>query len=360
MSIVLAPMLSACGAFVPMLSGRGLGHTGGTLDKLSVLPGYRADVDAETLRRVVAETGLAIVAAGAGLAPSDRRLYAVRDVTATVDALPLIVASILGKKLAAGANALVLDVKQGCGATMTDPAQAKRLAQTLVDVANRCGLRASALITDMEQPLAPVVGNGLEIELCLDYLQGRTRPQRLHSVTLALGVELLISSGMSSGASEAEAHLQRALDSGAAAERLARSVAALGGPRDVFAWRDTIHERAPARRVLTAATAGCVERLHARRFGEIAVDLGAGRRRPDQPIDPWVGLRLRVACGDRVDAGQPLVEVHARDESSADRALTALGEAVTLGGSASLTAVVIDRIDGARHGETPRCDGVAA
>src|SRR5690606_39079220 len=222
--------------------------------------------------------------------------------------------------------------KRGCGATILDPEQARRLANTLIDVAQRSGLRCSALITDMDEPLAPAVGNGLEIALCLDYLCGRSRPARLHAVTMALGAELLVLTGMVSGTTEAEARLLRALDSGAAAECFARSVSALGGPPDVFAWRASTQEQAPVQRVLRAQTAGFVWHLHARRLGEIAVDLGAGRRHPDQRIDPWVGLRLAVQRGDRVDAGQPLCEVHARDEAGVERALRAMRQAVSIEG----------------------------
>ena len=344
-SLVLAPMLAACGGFVPMISGRGLGHTGGTLDKLAVLPGYAIEVDAARLKRVVMDTGMAIVSAGASLAPSDRRVYAVRDVTATVDSLPLMVASILGKKLAACADALVLDVKQGSGAMLTEPQQAMQLAQMLVDVANQAGLRCTALITDMQEPLAPAVGNALELDLCLAYLHGEARPSRLHEVSIALGAELLATSGLELSREQAQARLLRALDSGDAAECFARSVAALGGPRDVFAWRRTGVEQAPVRRTMYAQAQGFVDQLDARLIGEVAVDLGAGRRHPDQVIDPWVGLQLAVQRGDWVEPGQPLCEVHARDTAAADQAVAALQRALSLSDTAPVTATIVDRVE---------------
>ncbi len=344
-SLVLAPMLAACGGFVPMISGRGLAHTGGTLDKMSVLPGYAIEVDAARLKRVVMDTGMAIVGAGASLAPSDRRVYAVRDVTATVDSLPLIVASILGKKLAAGADVLVLDVKQGSGAIFTDPQQAMQLARMLVDVANQTGLRCTALLTDMEEPLAPAVGNALELGLCLAYLQGEVRPPRLHEVSIALGAELLATSGLELSHEHAREKLLRALDSGAAAECFARSVAALGGPSDVFAWRRSGLEQAPVRRMFSAEGQGFVDRLDARLIGEIAVDLGAGRRHPDQVIDPWVGLQLAAQRGDWVEHGQPLCEVHAPDAAAAEQAIAVLERAVSLSNSAPVTATIVDRVE---------------
>lgn len=329
-SLLLAPLLAACGAFVPMLSGRGLGHTGGTLDKLSALPGYRSEVDIPTLQRVVEGTGLAIVGASPALAPADRRLYAVRDVSATVESLPLIVASILGKKLAVGSSALLMDVKTGSGANLGDPDQATELATTLVRVAQRAGLPCRALLSDMSQPLAPAVGNALELALCLRYLANDLRPPRLHALVLALGAELLQMSGLADSIDAARVRLLAVLDSGAAAECLARSVAALGGPNDLFSWARRGFQRAPLHLAWYAPRAGWVSRLDARSIGLAAVELGAGRQFPEQNIDLRVGFELAVSVGDRVEAGQLLGWVHASRRDTAERALSRLAGALTL------------------------------
>ena len=330
-SLVLAPMLAACGAYVPMLSGRGLGHTGGTLDKLEAIPGYRVDVDEATLQRVVAQTGLAIVGAGDALAPADRRLYAVRDVTATVDSLPLIVASILSKKLASGTDALVLDVKHGSGASATSKLEAVALGRALREVAEANGLPSAVLLTDMDEPLAPAVGNALELHLCLRYLAAEIEPGRLHRVTMALGVAALRLGGLAGTEADAEARLLHALASGAAAERFARMVHALGGPADVFRWAAGVHDRAPVIRAVPAPHAGVVVRADAHALGSACVELGAGRSREGQRIDPRVGLCDVVPVGSAVDAGAALAVVHAADEASADRAVARVRAAFVLG-----------------------------
>ena len=340
-SLLLAPLLAACGAFVPMLSGRGLGHTGGTLDKLSALPGYRLEVDVDTLQRVVTETGLAIVGAGPTLAPADRRLYAVRDVTATVDSLPLIVASILGKKLASGSEALVLDVKCGLGANLGSVERASELAVTLVSIAEQAGLPCRALLTDMQQPLAPAVGNALELDVCLQVLSGQKQAGRLQQLVMALGSELLMMSKLADSPRSAEAKLKSALVSGAAAECFARSVAALGGPTDVFDWAKQGFAAAPARLLWRARRAGCVVDLDARLIGQAAVELGAGRQQPDQRIDPRVGFKFAVEVGDRVEQGQVLGEIHAPSVSEAERALMRLESALGLADSATVPKLIL-------------------
>jgi thymidine phosphorylase len=233
-SLMLAPALAACGAYVPMISGRGLGHTGGTLDKLEAIPGYTTAPDMGRLRRLVAQVGCAIIGQTAELAPADKRFYAVRDVTATVESQDLITASILSKKLAAGLDALVLDVKRGNGAFMASPAEAEGLARALVDVANGAGCRTVALLTDMSAPLAPAAGNALEVAVALDFLTGRARDPRLWEVTCALGAEGLVQAGLAPDLAQARVALERAFTSGAAAERFARMVAGLGGPRDLL------------------------------------------------------------------------------------------------------------------------------
>lgn len=331
-SLMLGPMLAACGAYVPMLSGRGLGHTGGTLDKLEAIPGYTADIDTTRLRTVVAETGLAIVAANADLAPADRRLYAVRDVTATVDSLPLITASILSKKLAAGTDALVLDVKHGSGATLPDPAAARELAEALSTVANAAGLPTRVLLTDMNQPLAPALGNAIEVDVARAYLQGRERPARLHEVTLALGAELLCLAKLADTPAAARGQLLATLDSGAAAERFARMVHALGGPLDVYSCA---LPRAPFSAPVYPLRAGVVSAMDGRHLGQVVIGLGGGRRLPTDRIDPRVGLSHVVSLGQAIDTHHPLAIVHAADASDYARAAMCVREAISIGDGAT-------------------------
>jgi thymidine phosphorylase len=326
-SLLLAPMLAACGGFVPMLSGRGLGHTGGTLDKLESLPGYRSQVGIEELQRVVRDTGLAIVGAGPELAPADARLYAVRDVTATVDSLPLIVASILSKKLAAGTQALVLDVKSGSGATLAEPAQSRALAQALVQTANLAGLPCSAWLSSMDQPLMRRLGNALELQAVLDVLCGRSEEPRLLSLSLCLGAELLVAGRLAATRAEALASLRRALDSGAAAERFARMVAALGGPTDLLEREGPGHA-APLVAPVYPNREGVVAGMDTRAIGMALVELGGGRRRPDDRIDPRVGISGLAAIGERVGGRTPLALVHAADQAGFERAASALRAAV--------------------------------
>lgn len=327
-SLVLGPMLAACGTYVPMISGRGLGHTGGTLDKLEAIPGYATTVDAARLQRVVREAGVAIVGAGAGLAPADRRLYAIRDVTATVDSIPLITASILAKKLAERPQALVLDVKCGGGATLPDADSATRLAHSLVEVATRCGVRARALLTDMDEALAPAIGNAPELRVALRYLRGDERPARLHAVTLALGAELLHASGVDATIEAAAWRLAAALDSGHAAQRFARMVALLGGPPDLLDRHESLLGHAPEIRPVPCIEGGYVAAMDARALGRCVVALGGGRARPDDAVDHRVGLDRIVPVGGRVEPGQPLAWVHARNEQDFALAARSVREAI--------------------------------
>lgn len=320
-SLVLAPMVAACGGYVPMLSGRGLGHTGGTLDKLEAIPGYRTQVDIGTLKRVTARTGLAIVGAGGELAPADRRLYAIRDVTATVESIPLVTASILSKKLAAGPRALVLDVKQGSGAGFPDPELSLALARSLVDTAHAAGLSAVALLTDMDEPLVPDIGNAIELRVALDYLSGRRTPRRLHELTLALGSEMLTAGGLAANAAEASSALRAARDSGRAAERLQAMVAALGGPTDLLEAPDRHLAQAALVENVPAAASGCIAAIDTTALGMAVVALGGGRSDPSDRIDPAVGLSALLAKGERIEAGQPLARVHASDRRQLDEAI---------------------------------------
>ena len=330
-SLMLAPMLAACGAYVPMISGRGLGHTGGTLDKLDSIPGYVSQPDLPLFRRVVAEAGCAVIGQTADLAPADRRLYAIRDVTATVESIALITASILSKKLAAGLQALVMDVKTGSGAFMATLEGSRDLAGSIVGVANGAGLPTAALITDMNEPLASAAGNALEVFNAVDYLTGARRDARLHAVTLALGAELLTLSGLAADRFKARAALERALASGAAAERFERMVALLGGPTHLLAKARDILPAAPLVVAATPERAGFVTAIDVRAVGVAVVELGGGRARASDAIDPAVGFSELAGLGAEVSSERPLARVHTRDEAHARAAMQRLRAAYTIG-----------------------------
>ncbi len=350
-SLVLAPMVAACGGFLPMLSGRGLGHTGGTLDKLEAIPGYRAQVDIATLERVTASAGLAIVGASAELAPADRRLYSVRDVTATVDSIPLITASILSKKLAAGTQALLLDVKQGSGAGFADPALSRALAVNLVDIARAAGLSAVALLSDMDEPLVPDIGNAIELRVALDYLKGRRTPPRLHALTLALGREMLRAGGLAVSDGEAEEKLLAARDSGRAAERFQAMVSALGGPRDLIENPQRHLAMAPLVASVPSPASGRVSAIDTRALGMAVVALGGGRKHPADVIDPAVGLSALLGKDQPVRAGEPLAQVHARDEARLAEAMMRVQAAYRIGEQRVETGAIIQgRIADASEG----------
>lgn len=326
-SLPLAPALAACGAFVPMLSGRGLGHTGGTLDKMEAIPGYRAIVGNDELARVVKQVGCAIVGASGEIAPADKRLYAVRDVTSTVESVDLITASILSKKLSEGLDGLVLDVKTGSGAFMEDPADALALAQALVDTAQGAGCRCSALLTDMSQPLAASAGNALEVIEAMEILTGTGGSDRLRQAVLSLGGEVLVLGELARDASEGETMINTALTSGRAAEVFGRMVAALGGPSDfVSRWRDRL-PAAPVVVEIRPERPGHVATIDTRALGEAVVHLGGGRLVQSDAVDPAVGLTAIAAIGDRVDPDRPLARIHARDEDSARAAAEAIHDA---------------------------------
>ncbi|HET7715624.1 MAG TPA: thymidine phosphorylase, partial [Bauldia sp.] len=276
-SLMLAPALAACGGYVPMISGRGLGHTGGTLDKLDSIPGYRTNPDVELFRRVVEDVGCAIIGQTADLAPADRRLYAIRDVTATVESMPLITASILSKKLAAGLDGLILDVKTGSGAFMATLEDARGLAEALVSVANGAGLKTSALITDMNEPLASAAGNAVEVINAVDFLTGQHRDRRLEEVTVALGAELLVLGGLAADDADGKRRIEEAFTSGRAAEVFGRMVAALGGPGG-FMENAGLHLRlAPVTRHVLSEQPGVVTAINARAVGIAVIELGGGR-----------------------------------------------------------------------------------
>jgi thymidine phosphorylase len=338
-SLMLAPMLAAAGCHVPMISGRGLGHTGGTLDKLDSIPGYDTAPGIDRFRGVVKDVGCAIIGQTADLAPADRRLYAIRDVTATVESIPLITASILSKKLAAGLQYLVLDVKTGSGAFMAKESEARALAESLVAVANGAGLKTMALITDMDEPLANAAGNALEARNAIDYLTGARRDARLHEVTMALGAALLALRDIE----DAHRVLEKTLTSGAAAERFQRMVAALGGPSDLIARPDAYLPAAPIVRPVEAE--GTVARIATRDLGIAVVELGGGRRQASDKIDHAVGLSHLAGKGIEVGRDQPLCFIHARDEAGFARAEKLVRSAYTMGQAPPPTPTIHGRID---------------
>ena len=353
-SLVLAPILAACGAVVPMVSGRGLGHTGGTLDKLEALAGYCSTPSPQRLLATLRAAGCAIVGASDRLAPADRRLYAIRDVTATVESLPLITASILSKKLAAGLGSLVMDVKVGSGAVMPAVDDARALADSLVRVARAAELPTVALLTDMDEVLGSTAGNALEVAEALACLTGQwpagfeppaeaaaapAREPRHLEVTLALAAEALVLGGLAASVQEGRAHARRALEAGTAAEHFARMVAALGGPSDVLRLPQL--PRAPVTRPVTAVRAGFVAAMDTRALGMTVVALGGGRTRPGAAIDPRVGLSGVCPCGTPVHAGQALAWVHAADEAAAAHAAAQAQAAFLLADTAPPARAVV-------------------
>ncbi|MEG3113754.1 thymidine phosphorylase [Salinicola sp. 4072] len=361
-SLVLGPWIAACGGHVPMVSGRGLGHTGGTLDKLESIPGYDVSPSDATFRRLVKDVGVAIIGQTGSLAPADKRLYGVRDVTATVESIPLIVASILGKKLACGLETLVMDVKVGSGAFMPTEEASRELAEAIVAIGCGAGTKTSVLLTDMNQPLADCAGNSLEVFEALRLLRGDGRNEgrgdgrnegrgdgrnegrgngrneergegkesRLYRVTRPLAAEMLLQSGLASDAEDAEARLDRALDSGEALERFSRMVHGLGGPADLAERPEDHLATAPITIDLDADRAGCISAIDTRALGLGVVELGGGRRNAGDAIDHRVGLSHIAALGQRVEPGQPLLRIHAADRADAESVTQRLRRAFTL------------------------------
>ena len=333
-SLLLAPVLAACGGYVPMISGRGLGHTGGTLDKLESIVGYDVHPTTTRLREVVETVGCAIVGQGAELVPADRRLYAVRDVTATVDVAELMVASILSKKLAGGAQALVLDIKTGNGAQLPSMPAARDLAERMLATAQGTGLALRVVFSDMDQLLGREAGNALELRAVLDLLRERGNNPRLCALTLELAVELLCIGGLCEDRGEAGQRVRVALSSGAAAECFARMVAALGGPADLLERPDAYLRVAPVQRAVLASASGHVAAVDVRALGQVVVDLGGGRTHPGQAIDRAVGLAEVSGRGDAVQAGQPLAIVHARTAEAAAMVEARVRQAFRIGSEA--------------------------
>ena len=336
-SLMMGPMLAACGGYVPMISGRGLGHTGGTLDKFDSIPGYQTSISIEKFQQVVKDVGVAIIGQTADLAPADKRLYATRDVTATVESIPLITASILSKKLSAGLDALVMDVKVGSGAFMPTYGKSVELAKSIVAVGNGAGMKTTALLTNMNEPLAPCAGNAIEVRCALDYLTGKSRPARLHEVTMALSAELLVQSGLFASEALARQSLTRVLEDGRAIEVFERMVVALGGPADLIANTDKYFATAPVVVPVPALRGGIIAEMDTRALGMVVVGLGGGRRRATDSIDFAVGLTDFMARGASVTPDTPLAMVHARSASSAAAAVDAVQRAITIGDTATTT-----------------------
>ena len=330
-SLVLAPMLAACGAYIPMITGRGLEHTGGTLDKLESIPGFNVNPSQQLFSQTVRETGFAMTSQGANLAPADRRFYAIRDVTATVDSIPLIVASILSKKLAEGLTGLVLDIKTGNGAFMTDRNRSRDLATILVEVAQVAGLPCRAIITDMNQPLASSAGNAVEMLEAIRFLRSDYRHARLEDVVFSLGIELLLLGGLADKPKKARKQLDTVLDNGKAAEHFARMVVMQGGPADLLDQPQKHLAKAPVIRPLESSTSGCIEYIDTRAVGMCVNQLGGGRHSVEDQIDHRVGLSGLNNVGDQINTGDPLGTIHAADEAAWQNAAQALTAAIVVG-----------------------------
>jgi thymidine phosphorylase len=329
-SLMLAPIVAACGAYVPMISGRGLGHTGGTLDKMDSIPGYVSQPDNRLFRKVVREAGCAIIGQTAKLAPADKRFYSIRDVTGTVESIPLITASILSKKLAAGLQSLVLDVKAGNGAFMSTTKDAAALAKSLVEVADGAGLKTTALITGMDEPLASAAGNAVEVQNAVDFLTGDHRDPRLEKVTLALAAEMLVSAGRASDVKQGLTQATAALEDGRAAEIFGRMVKLLGGPADFVEKARSYLPRARVELAVAAPRAGFVSAIETRDIGLAVVALGGGRTDPAAAIDHAVGITRLLPVGAKVGKGDALARVHARSRAKAEEAAMAVLSAYSL------------------------------
>jgi pyrimidine-nucleoside phosphorylase len=340
-SLVLAPLVAEAGLRIPMMSGRGLGHTGGTLDKLESIPGFEVRIELDRFRAILADVGCAMIGQTDEITPLDGRLYALRDVTGTVPSAALMSASIISKKVAEGISALVLDVKCGRGAFMTDREDAEALARTMVDLAAAEGVTATALLTRMDAPLGRMVGNALEVREAIDCLRGGG-PADLREVTLALSAELLVLGGIERDADGARARLEGLLDDGGALERFRRLIEAQSGDPRVVDDPDRL-PAAPVRRDVSVREAGIVD-IDARAVGLASVELGAGRRKTEDDIDPRVGFEFHVQAGDSVDAGDPLVTIHAADEDAARSAAAAIEEAVAIDDAGSPEPLILSRI----------------
>jgi pyrimidine-nucleoside phosphorylase len=342
-SLILAPLAAACGAYVPMMSGRGLGHTGGTLDKLEAIPGFRTGLSLDELRKGLAVVGCAMIGQTEEIAPADKKLYALRDVTATVESIPLICASIMSKKIAEGIGGLVLDVKTGAGAFMKSPADSRRLAESLVAIGLASGLRTEALITTMDAPLGLMVGNSLEVIESIETLKGNG-PQDLERLSVVLAARMLIAAGLEQDDARAEARVLDALTSGAGVEKLRAIIEFQGGNPAVVDDYGRL-PAAPDRHDVAASRSGYVSALQAELIGRAAVALGAGRARLDDVIDPGVGIEVMIRVGAPVRAGETILSVHHRGGRGLGDAAPMLAEAVQIEDTPPLSRpVVVDRV----------------
>ncbi len=341
-SLLLAPMVACCGVAVPMISGRGLGHTGGTLDKLEAIPGFNVRLSLAQAIAQVKRLGLVMLGQTPEICPADRKLYALRDVTGTVESIPLISASIMSKKLAEGLSGLVLDIKTGSGAFITDPAQSLVLAQTMIGIGEAHGCRSVALLTAMDRPLGQACGNALEVIESLEGLKGNGPPD-LMEVSYALAVEMLLVAGIERERGPARARLEVTVRSGAALDRFAKMTAAQGGDPHVV----DDYARLPRAPVIVdhkASREGVIAEIPPRKIGHVIIALGGGRSRTDDVIDPSVGLLIPVKPGDRVRRGDVLAVVHAKSAADAERARQALDEAIVLGERATPRPLISDRV----------------
>lgn len=330
-SLMLGPMLAACCAYVPMISGRGLGHTGGTLDKFESIPGYNTLPSDALFKRVVKECGVAIIGQTSSLAPADKRIYSIRDVTATVESVPMISASILSKKLAEGLDTLIMDVKVGSGAFMPTYELSKELAQSIVEIANNAGVKTQAILTDMNQSLAYNAGNGVEVREAVEYLENKRKNPRLHRVNMALCIPALINAGLAIDEAEATQKLEDSLSSGKALEIFAKMVNMLGGPTDFCERYNDYLPHAPIIEPIFASQDGIIESMDAISIGMSIVGLGGGRIKPSDQIDHSVGLTDIINLGTKIDTKTPLCTIHAKDRDSFDEAKHRVLDAIAIG-----------------------------
>ena len=330
-SLMLAPMVAACGGFVPMISGRGLGHTGGTLDKFEAIPGYITQPDNKLFHDTVKEVGCAIIGQTGNLAPADKKIYAIRDVCATVESIPLITASILSKKLAAGLDGLVMDLKCGNGAFMDNLDNARALARSIVNVANAAGTKTKALITDMNQVLGTTAGNAVEVKEAVDYLKGKNVDPRLHEITMNLCTDLLVQAGLFDKRDEAWKALQKNLDNGTALEKFAKMVSKLGGPVDFVENPDKYLPKAKIIEPLFSPQSGYVQSMNTRNIGLSVIELKGGRSHPEQEIDHTTGYSNFCQIGDKLDKNKPIAYIHAQTEDDYNMAAEQLFNNIKIG-----------------------------
>lgn len=329
-SLMLAPMIAACGGYVPMISGRGLGHTGGTLDKFDSIPGYQTSPDNKLFKETVKNIGCAIIGQTGNLAPADKKIYALRDVCGTVESIELITASILSKKLAAGLDTLIMDLKCGNGAFMSNLDDARKLAQSIVNVANHAGTKTKAVLTDMNQVLGHSVGNAVEIQEAVEYLKGNNVDSRLHQITLELCGEILINSNLAQTLDEAKKKLQKSLDSGSALEKFAQMISALGGPKNFCDNPEKYLPHATIIKPVYSSKKGYVSGMQTREIGLSVIELKGGRITPEQKLDYATGYTEFCQIGDYVDNNKPLAVIHAQTENDWQNAAEKLKKLISI------------------------------